>query len=497
MSANATKMSAPTVVNKLTVSTRSPPKPFDWVTVMKSNPKFEDAYNAGLKLHFDEIKQAVAAHKFSDIEDILRFFWGGVTPDHRQLLAANSICSVVSKTDTEYYETLLSQLIPDVFVLMDPSTPKQIRSFAKHCDSWLRKALDGFPQVFVLAKLTASVAFGQKLRRYTGLNHLVQAAREVLKNPVHVERMQQDYEKVDFGAVQEQLMHMCHGCSRETIARHEEKFREFQQSNCTITRWASWLQGIVEECMGKFDNEKDFSERGSQLLLRWSLISSFIIRDLTLRSAASFGPFHLMRLLCDEYMYFLVEAAMRAKACHPIKHESLKNDVPAIIIRAPTVAVTDAITRWFHATFEPVKASAAQVDVKRQYLAHCKVTQIDPVTESQLSKMLHIAFPGCYGDAGHFQGIRVRPVQPMPGQSSASSSIKTEFQPAYRPLTTSINSSMATSQPYHPSNTLRSVPMAASVPLNTPMSAPMPTPSKRPSDGPGTPVDAAKRSRQT
>ena len=32
-----------------------------------------------------------------------------------------------------------------------------------------------------------------------------------------------------------------------------------------------------------------------------------IIRDLTLRSAASFGSFHLIRLLFDEYMFFLVE----------------------------------------------------------------------------------------------------------------------------------------------------------------------------------------------
>ena len=35
--------------------------------------------------------------------------------------------------------------------------------------------------------------------------------------------------------------------------------------------------------------------------------SSMIIRDLTLRSAASFGSFHLIRLLYDEYMFYLVE----------------------------------------------------------------------------------------------------------------------------------------------------------------------------------------------
>ena len=35
--------------------------------------------------------------------------------------------------------------------------------------------------------------------------------------------------------------------------------------------------------------------------------SSSVVRDLTLRSADSFGSFHLVRLLFDEYMHFLIE----------------------------------------------------------------------------------------------------------------------------------------------------------------------------------------------
>lgn len=43
-----------------------------------------------------------------------------------------------------------------------------------------------------------------------------------------------------------------------------------------------------------------------------------VIRDLTLRSAASFGSFHLIRLL-DEYMYYLIEHRVaQAKGETPI-----------------------------------------------------------------------------------------------------------------------------------------------------------------------------------
>ena len=40
-----------------------------------------------------------------------------------------------------------------------------------------------------------------------------------------------------------------------------------------------------------------------------------VIRDLTLRSAASFGSFHLIRLLYDEYMFYVVELRV-ASAAH-------------------------------------------------------------------------------------------------------------------------------------------------------------------------------------
>ena len=44
------------------------------------------------------------------------------------------------------------------------------------------------------------------LRRYTGLNHLAQAARAVLQNSSQVSQMLNDLNKVDFTNVQEQVI---------------------------------------------------------------------------------------------------------------------------------------------------------------------------------------------------------------------------------------------------------------------------------------------------
>ena len=56
----------------------------------------------------------------------------------------------------------------------------------------------------------------------------------------------------------------------------------------------------------------NFPKAARQFLLKWSFYSSMVIRDLTLRSAASFGSFHLIRLLYDEYMFYLVEHKVAA-----------------------------------------------------------------------------------------------------------------------------------------------------------------------------------------
>ena len=56
-----------------------------------------------------------------------------------------------------------------------------------------------------LFQINAVKSFAQTLRRYTGLNHLAQAARAVLQNSSQVTQMLHDLNKVDFANVQDQV----------------------------------------------------------------------------------------------------------------------------------------------------------------------------------------------------------------------------------------------------------------------------------------------------
>jgi hypothetical protein len=76
-----------------------------------------------------------------------------------------------------------------------------------------------------------------------------------------------------------------------------------------LEEWCQWIDLVLNDLFKSYLNlsEDKLIKRGKQILLNWSYYSSMIIRDLTLRSASSFGSFHLIRLLFDEYLYYLIE----------------------------------------------------------------------------------------------------------------------------------------------------------------------------------------------
>ena len=80
-----------------------------------------------------------------------------------------------------------------------------IRNFAKSVENELASAMEGIAEDLILVKLSCLSAFTHMLRRRTSLNHLAQAAREVLINETQVNQMYNDLNKVDFGSVRDQV----------------------------------------------------------------------------------------------------------------------------------------------------------------------------------------------------------------------------------------------------------------------------------------------------
>uniref|UniRef100_A0AAY4ATY3 RFX-type winged-helix domain-containing protein n=1 Tax=Denticeps clupeoides TaxID=299321 RepID=A0AAY4ATY3_9TELE len=220
--------------------------------------------------------------------------------------------------DNTLYQGLVEILIPDVLRPIPSALTQAIRNFAKSLESWLTNAMMNIPEEMVRIKVTSASAFAQTLRRYTSLNHLAQAARAVLQNTAQINQMLSDLNRVDFANVQEQASWVCR-CEDRVVQRLEQDFKLTLQQQNSLEQWAAWLDGVVSQVLKPYQSSTAFPKAAKLFLLKWSFYSSMVIRDLTLRSAASFGSFHLIRLLYDEYMYYLIEHRVaQAKGETPI-----------------------------------------------------------------------------------------------------------------------------------------------------------------------------------
>lgn len=229
------------------------------------------------------------------------------------------VLSWTKECDNLLYQTLVEMLIPDVLRPIPSALTQAIRNFAKSLESWLTGAMMNIPEEMVRVKVVCVGSFSQTLRRYTSLNHLAQAARAVLQNSAQINQMLSDLNRVDFTNVQEQASWVCQ-CEDRMVQQLEQDFKMTLQQQNSLEQWATWLDGVVSQALKPYEhNPVALPKAAKVFLLNWSFYSSMVIRDLTLRSAASFGSFHLIRLLYDEYMYYLIEHRVaQAKGVTPI-----------------------------------------------------------------------------------------------------------------------------------------------------------------------------------
>ncbi|KAH7637837.1 dna-binding protein rfx2 [Dermatophagoides farinae] len=274
------------------------------------------------RIHYDKIIQALSELSFQEVENIWLSFWQppntSIDNDIEQQLSLQSLREItktdisnwIAQTDYTMYNSILSTLLlPNLLKPIPQILTQQIRNFAKCINKWMINALQGYSDEFIRMKTSAVSALSHMLRRYTSLNHLSTAACAVLKNQQQVLQMINDLNKVDFKNVQEQASWVC-GCNEEIVHQIESSFKGFLSDQCPYDRWAYWCEDVLNMSLSNHNNST-----AKQFFFKWEFYSSLVMRDLTLRSAQSFGSFHLIRLLFDEYIFYLVEQRI-AKTTH-------------------------------------------------------------------------------------------------------------------------------------------------------------------------------------
>ncbi|XP_057678204.1 DNA-binding protein RFX6 isoform X2 [Corythoichthys intestinalis] len=272
---------------------------------------------------------------FDEIQNFLLHFWQGM-PDHLLPLLDNPLLvDILCVCDSILYKVLTDVLIPATMQEMPDSLLADIRCFAKHWELWLASSLDNLPQCLAAKKLPIARRFVSSLKRQTSFLHLAQIARPALFDQSVVSDMVSDMDDVDLNGIG---LRSPLGAAADPYSDRERPFdvvrgggsvcptasalfpageaaavfrelKELLRKNATVESFVEWLDTVVERKVIQASKQsgRSLKKRAQDFLLRWSFLGARVMHNLTLNNAASFGSFHLIRMLLDEYILLALE----------------------------------------------------------------------------------------------------------------------------------------------------------------------------------------------
>eukprot|EP00794_Sanderia_malayensis_P010996 gene10996-12159_t len=275
------------------------------------------------RAHCQRILDTILRANFSEVQHFLLHFWRGMPQHISVILDKKEVIELIASCDNILYKAVSGVLIPGTLQPLPTSLTQAIKQFAKQLCSWLEVSLHHLPEALQDKKLLVAKAFSQMLCRQTSLSHLAQAARSVLNSVEPVNQMVEDMEKINVTNIIEPTLWMSSGDREKNFKLIYTFFEEFAQllkQQATVDQYADWIASLVNRCVisPSEKEEKSFQKCAQHFLLMWSFICSKFIQELTLKSAKSFGSYHLLQMLFDDYIFFLLES-------HAIVSEDLED----------------------------------------------------------------------------------------------------------------------------------------------------------------------------
>ncbi|XP_006879069.1 PREDICTED: DNA-binding protein RFX6 [Elephantulus edwardii] len=269
------------------------------------------------KTHCQCILDNAINGNFEEIQHFLLHFWQGM-PDHLLPMLENPvIIDIFCVCDSILYKVLTDVLIPATMQEMPESLLADIRNFAKNWEQWVVSSLENLPEALTDKKIPVVRRFVSSLKRQTSFLHLVQIARPALFDQHVVNSMISDIEKVDLNSIGSQALLTISGSTEtesDLYTEHDsitvfQELKDLLKKNATVEAFIEWLDTVVEQRVIKTSkqNGRSLKKRAQDFLLKWSFFGARVMHNLTLNNASSFGSFHLIRMLLDEYILLAME----------------------------------------------------------------------------------------------------------------------------------------------------------------------------------------------
>lgn len=248
------------------------------------------SFSSLYQTHVVNMLRLISSRDFPMIEMALGMFWNNVPQRLWSCLHCEEGLRIISIADDYLFQVAIHILVPDVLESLPLPVAQSIRYFAKSLEIWMTHIFDSHvPQMVVESKMDIARRFCQVLRRRTSLNHLAQAVRSILGSPEHTNGMLRDFAHIDFGSIREQVGWVIAG-QDEFLAFVEASFKNYLFEGASLQQWTQWIEGLVEQCLSlEMASGGSLEAAARAITLRWSFFTTMVMRDMTLRSASSFG----------------------------------------------------------------------------------------------------------------------------------------------------------------------------------------------------------------
>ncbi|XP_013406929.1 DNA-binding protein RFX6 [Lingula anatina] len=285
------------------------------------------------RTHCQRILDTVISANFDEVQNFLLHFWQGM-PDHLlEVLELDVITDLAGLSDSILYKVLTDVLIPSTIQDLPDSLSTEIRVFTRKIPGWLENAMENVPEKLKKKKMSVVREFVHSIRRQISFIHLAQTARSVLLSHESVNQMVDDLAAVEFDKIFFQASFIDNTLIqkvKENVYHFYGELKILMKKQAPIESYTEWMDGVIDTCVLQESKSRgrSFKDLASEFLLLWSLFGSLIVRDLTLHSAASFGPFHLLHIMFDEYVFLVMEtqqAQVREMELQQAVRKSMKN----------------------------------------------------------------------------------------------------------------------------------------------------------------------------
>ncbi|XP_030410100.1 DNA-binding protein RFX6 [Gopherus evgoodei] len=344
---------------------------------------------------------------FEEIQHFLLHFWQGM-PDHLLPLLENPvIIDIFCVCDSILYKVLTDVLIPATMQEMPESLLADIRTFAKNWEQWVVSSLENLPEALADKKLPIARRFVSSLKRQTSFLHLAQIARPALFDQHVVNSMVADIEKVDLNSIGSQALLTVSGSMEsdgEVYTEYDsitvfQELKDLLKKNATVESFIEWLDTVVEQRVIKASkqNGRSLKKRAQDFLLKWSFFGARVMHNLTLNNASSFGSFHLIRMLLDEYILLAMETQFNND-----KEQELQNLLDKYMknLDASKAAFTASPSSCFLANRNKAATLPSDTSVKNECLAEQTYVSLSANQHSSLYSGLN---PFSTGDSENMQ----------------------------------------------------------------------------------------------